>query len=55
MAERLEARRAKDFARADRIRDGLTDAGIVIMDGKDGGYSWEATPNVDVAKLEALG
>ena len=33
---RQAARTAKDFATADRIRDGLAKAGIAIKDGKDG-------------------
>lgn len=32
---RLEARRAKNFAESDRIRDELVSMGIVLMDGKD--------------------
>ncbi len=33
---RLQARANKDWANADRIRDELIDAGIVIEDGSDG-------------------
>jgi cysteinyl-tRNA synthetase len=33
---RQAARAAKDFATADRIRDGLVKAGIAVKDGKDG-------------------
>ncbi|WP_332685230.1 cysteine--tRNA ligase [Bosea sp. (in: a-proteobacteria)] len=35
IAARLEARRAKNFAESDRIRDELVAMGIVLMDGKD--------------------
>ena len=36
LAERLAARKSKDFAAADRIRDELVAAGIVILDGPEG-------------------
>lgn len=39
LAERAEARKAKDFAKADRIRDELEAQGIVIEDGA-GGATW---------------
>jgi len=37
---RLEAKKNKDFATSDRIRDQLTEAGIIIKDTKDG-FEWE--------------
>ena len=36
VADREAARKAKDWAAADRIRDQLGAEGIVIVDGKDG-------------------
>jgi cysteinyl-tRNA synthetase len=36
IAARVEARTAKDFAAADRIRGELTDLNVVVMDGPDG-------------------
>jgi cysteinyl-tRNA synthetase len=36
LAQRIEARKAKDWATADRIRDELNALGVVVMDGPDG-------------------
>ena len=38
---RSEARAAKDFAEADRIRDELNRLGVTVKDNKDGTASWE--------------
>jgi cysteinyl-tRNA synthetase len=40
IAARLDARKAKNFAEADRIRDELAALGVVLKDGKDG-TTWE--------------
>jgi len=39
VARRIEARKEKDFAEADRVRDQLAEAGIVLEDGA-GGTAW---------------
>ena len=39
--ERLDARKAKDWAASDRIRDELVAMGIALKDNKDGTTSWE--------------
>ncbi|WP_443026983.1 cysteine--tRNA ligase [Sphingomonas sp. GB1N7] len=40
IAERREARAAKDFARSDAIRDELTTLGVEVMDGDPLGWDW---------------
>ena len=41
LAERREARTAKDFLRSDTIRDELAAAGIEVMDGDPLGWDWK--------------
>jgi cysteinyl-tRNA synthetase len=41
ISARLEARKAKNWAESDRIRDELAKMGIAIKDNKDGTTSWE--------------
>ena len=43
VAERIEARKAKDFAASDRIRDGLLAQGVAVNDGPEGS-TWEWLP-----------
>ena len=41
ISARLDARKAKNWAESDRIRDELAEMGIAIKDNKDGTTSWE--------------
>ena len=41
LAERREARAAKDFTRSDAIRDELAAAGVEVMDGDPLGWDWK--------------
>ncbi|ACM00900.1 cysteine--tRNA ligase [Cereibacter sphaeroides] len=50
LEERAEARKARDFARSDAIRDRLQAAGVLIKDSRDGA-TWELEPGFDPAKL----
>jgi len=50
---RALARKAKDFGRADALRDGFVAAGVLVKDTSDGAV-WEVGPEFDPAKLEAL-
>ncbi|WP_370401682.1 cysteine--tRNA ligase [Sulfitobacter sp. JB4-11] len=51
--KRQKAKEGKDFQTADRIRDILNEAGIIISDGKEGA-DWEFGSSVDLAKLDGL-
>ena len=44
LADRREARAARDFARSDSIRDELAHAGVEVMDGDSLGWDWK--PNL---------
>lgn len=54
LAERSEARAAKNFDRADEIRKGLEGAGVIVMDKPGMPSDWRLAPNFDATKLEAL-
>ncbi|HEV3255127.1 MAG TPA: DALR domain-containing protein, partial [Candidatus Acidoferrales bacterium] len=41
VAERQDARKRRDFSRADEIRRRLADSGIIIEDARDGGVRWK--------------
>ncbi|MEM5521809.1 cysteine--tRNA ligase [Sulfitobacter sp. AS59] len=53
LAKRDAARRAKNFALSDSIRDSLDEAGVYLLDTREGS-SWSLRPDFDPAKLEAL-
>jgi cysteinyl-tRNA synthetase len=54
LAARDSARAARDFARADAIRDGLAAAGIKVMDRQGAASEWKLGPDFDPAKLEGI-
>jgi cysteinyl-tRNA synthetase len=41
VAERQAARKRRDFAESDRIRDYLAERGIILEDSRDGGVRWK--------------
>jgi cysteinyl-tRNA synthetase len=41
VAERQAARKRRDFAASDRIRDQLAERGIILEDARDGGVRWK--------------
>ena len=53
LAVRAEAKAQKNFTVADKMRDLLIGAGILVKDTKDGA-TWEYGPNFDPSKLESL-
>jgi cysteinyl-tRNA synthetase len=50
---RNAARKARNFAEADRIRDELLAMGVVIHDNKDGTTTWEIVPPLAAGKKKA--
>ncbi|MEM7496427.1 MAG: cysteine--tRNA ligase [Pseudomonadota bacterium] len=50
LADRAGARKAKDFTRADAIREGLAAAGVEVTDTPEGA-TWTLAPGFDPAKL----
>lgn len=53
LEERAAARAAKDWGRADEVRDLLTDAGVQVTD-VGGQATWAPGPDFDAAKLEGM-
>ena len=51
--ERADARFKKDYAKADKLRDGFVKAGLIISDTENG-IDWELKEDFDLKKLEAL-
>jgi cysteinyl-tRNA synthetase len=51
LAARSEARKARDFARADAIRDAFAAAGVIVKDTPQGA-EWELSPDFDPSRLE---
>ncbi len=54
VAERVEARHARDFAKADRLRDALVTRGIVLEDGA-GGTRWRVGADAEALDEEEQG
>ena len=53
LTRREAARKARDFARADALRDAIAAAGVEVKDTPQG-TEWKLGPDFDPAKLEAL-
>ena len=53
LKERADARFRKDYAKADKLRDGFVKAGLIISDTENG-IDWELEEDFDLKKLEAL-
>ncbi|WP_397544635.1 cysteine--tRNA ligase [Roseovarius salis] len=53
LAKRADAKKRKDFATADRLRDELGAAGVIVKDTPEG-TEWDIGPDFDPAKLEAF-
>ncbi|QIR85201.1 cysteine--tRNA ligase [Paracoccus sp. AK26] len=55
LLDRQEAKRAKNFQRADEIRNHLQRAGVEVRDTPGGGWTFELGPDFDEAVLDDLG
>ena len=53
LKERADARLRKDYAKADKLRDGFVKAGLIINDTENG-IDWELKEDFDLKKLKAL-
>ena len=53
LVARAEARKAKDFARADAIRDAFAAAGVQVKDTADGA-EWSLAPGFDAGRLKGV-
>ncbi|SNS74236.1 cysteine--tRNA ligase [Tropicimonas sediminicola] len=54
VGELAQARKNKDYARADALRDGMNAAGVSLSYGKDGDVTFKLESDFDMTKLEAL-
>ncbi|MRX51833.1 cysteine--tRNA ligase [Paracoccus sp. S-4012] len=52
--QRSRARERQDYATADRLRDGLKKAGVIVRDVADGEPEFEKTPEFDVNVLDQV-
>ena len=52
--ERTEAKAARDFEKADAIRNRLQAAGVKVIDGPNASVEWSLTAEFDPAKLETI-
>lgn len=52
--ERTEARKSRNFARADEIRHAIDAAGIEVQDKEGERSKWVLKPGFDPSKLEGL-
>jgi cysteinyl-tRNA synthetase len=52
--KRDQARERKDWQRADALRDGLAEAGVIVRDVKSGEPEFEKAPHFDVNHLDRL-
>lgn len=53
LQQRADAKKRKDFSKADTLRDGLSAAGVIVKDTPQG-PKWELGKDFDRSKLEAL-